>query len=48
MTVVGYNHKLGVLLDTIVDMIMKFEVREDRFAVIKVRCFFLFKVLLCV
>lgn len=36
MTVFGYNHKLRVLLDTIVDMIVNFEVRADRFAVIKV------------
>ncbi|XP_021724126.1 insulin-degrading enzyme-like 1, peroxisomal [Chenopodium quinoa] len=35
VTVTGYNHKLGILLDTIVDMIVKFEVRSDRFAVIK-------------
>lgn len=35
VTVSGYNHKLRVLLDTIVDMIVKFEVRADRFAVIK-------------
>ncbi|KMT15025.1 hypothetical protein BVRB_3g061500 [Beta vulgaris subsp. vulgaris] len=35
VTVFGYNHKLRVLLDTIVDMIVNFEVRADRFAVIK-------------
>ncbi|XP_057520818.1 insulin-degrading enzyme-like 1, peroxisomal [Amaranthus tricolor] len=35
VTVVGYNHKLRVLLDTIIDTIVKFEVRADRFAVIK-------------
>lgn len=35
VTVIGYNHKLGVLLNRIVDMIVKFEVKPDRFAVIK-------------
>jgi len=36
VTIVGYNHKLKLLLGTIVDKIVKFEVRPDRFAVIKV------------
>ncbi|KAJ4971806.1 hypothetical protein NE237_004905 [Protea cynaroides] len=33
--VVGYNHKMRILLDTIVGKIAQFEVKEDRFAVIK-------------
>lgn len=36
VTIVGYNHKLRILLDTIVDKIVKFEVRPDRFAITKV------------
>ncbi|KAL9232570.1 hypothetical protein vseg_007669 [Gypsophila vaccaria] len=35
VTVVGYNHKLRNLLDMVVDKIVKFEVKPDRFAVIK-------------
>ncbi|KAJ4937445.1 hypothetical protein NE237_014314 [Protea cynaroides] len=33
--VVGYNHKMRILLDTIVGKIAQFEVKEDRVAVIK-------------
>uniref|UniRef100_A0A5B7AH59 Putative zinc-metallopeptidase, peroxisomal n=1 Tax=Davidia involucrata TaxID=16924 RepID=A0A5B7AH59_DAVIN len=35
VTVVGYNHKLRILLETVVEKIAKFEVKADRFAVIK-------------
>ncbi|KAJ8437038.1 hypothetical protein Cgig2_025885 [Carnegiea gigantea] len=35
VTVFGYNDKLRILLDTIVGKIVKFEVKPDRFAVIK-------------
>ncbi|XP_012466863.1 insulin-degrading enzyme-like 1, peroxisomal isoform X4 [Gossypium raimondii] len=35
VTLVGYNHKLRILLETIVDKIAKFEVKPDRFSVIK-------------
>ncbi|XP_017640519.1 insulin-degrading enzyme-like 1, peroxisomal isoform X1 [Gossypium arboreum] len=35
VTLVGYNHKLRILLETIVNKIAKFEVRPDRFSVIK-------------
>ncbi|KAJ8449849.1 hypothetical protein Cgig2_001505 [Carnegiea gigantea] len=35
VSIVGYNHKLRILLDTIVDKIVKFEVRPDRFAITK-------------
>ncbi|TYJ49472.1 hypothetical protein E1A91_A01G135800v1 [Gossypium mustelinum] len=34
--VTGYNHKLRILLETIIDKIAKFEVKPDRFSVIKV------------
>ncbi|GKV32541.1 hypothetical protein SLEP1_g41137 [Rubroshorea leprosula] len=37
VTVVGYNHKLRILLDTVVDKIAKFEVKPDRFSIIKER-----------
>ncbi|GLT74479.1 hypothetical protein SLA2020_462740 [Shorea laevis] len=37
VTVVGYNHKLRILLETVVDKIAKFEVLPDRFSVIKER-----------
>ncbi|KAK1294015.1 Zinc-metallopeptidase, peroxisomal [Acorus calamus] len=33
--VVGYNHKMRLLLDTIIGKIMHFEVKADRFDVIK-------------
>ncbi|KAL0453102.1 UNVERIFIED_CONTAM: Insulin-degrading enzyme-like 1, peroxisomal [Sesamum latifolium] len=36
VTVVGYNHKLKILLETVVHRIANFEVKPDRFAVIKV------------
>lgn len=32
----GYNHKLRILLETIIDKVVKFEVKPDRFYVIKV------------
>ncbi|MBA0580733.1 hypothetical protein Gorai_022939, partial [Gossypium raimondii] len=35
VTLVGYNHKLRILLETIIDKIVKFEVKPDRFSVIK-------------
>ncbi|XP_057982106.1 insulin-degrading enzyme-like 1, peroxisomal [Malania oleifera] len=35
VTVVGYNHKLRLLLETIVDKIATFKVKPDRFSVIK-------------
>ncbi|KAK4404869.1 Insulin-degrading enzyme-like 1, peroxisomal [Sesamum angolense] len=35
VTVVGYNHKLKILLETVVHRIANFEVKPDRFAVIK-------------
>lgn len=35
VTVVGYNHKLTILLETVIQRIAKFEVKPDRFAVIK-------------
>ena len=34
--VAGYNHKLKILLDKIIDNIVSFRVNNDRFAVIKV------------
>ncbi|XP_073113934.1 insulin-degrading enzyme-like 1, peroxisomal isoform X1 [Elaeis guineensis] len=33
--VVGYNHKMSILLETIIGKIKQFEVKPDRFAVIK-------------
>lgn len=35
VTVVGYSHKLRILLETVVEIIAKFEVKPDRFSVIK-------------
>ncbi|XP_052172823.1 insulin-degrading enzyme-like 1, peroxisomal [Diospyros lotus] len=35
VTVVGYNHKLRILLETVIEKISKFEVKPERFAVIK-------------
>lgn len=35
VTVVGYNHKLRILLETVIEKIAKFEVKLDRFNVIK-------------
>lgn len=35
VTMVGYNHKLRTLLETVVDKIAKFKVNPDRFPVIK-------------
>ncbi|KAL3533783.1 hypothetical protein ACH5RR_007304, partial [Cinchona calisaya] len=35
VTVVGYNDKLRILLETVVEKIAKFEVKPDRFSVIK-------------
>lgn len=35
VVVVGYNHKMRILLETIVRKIQQFEVKPDRFAVIK-------------
>ncbi|GKV32544.1 hypothetical protein SLEP1_g41140 [Rubroshorea leprosula] len=37
VTLDGYNHKLRILLETVVDKIAKFEVKPDRFSVIKER-----------
>lgn len=34
---VGYNHKLRILVETVIEKIAKFEVKPERFAVIKVR-----------
>jgi len=36
VTLFGYNHKLRILLETIVEKIAAFEVKTDRFSVIKV------------
>lgn len=36
MTLAGYNHKLRILLETVVEKIASFEVKADRFSVIKV------------
>lgn len=36
MTLVGYNHKLVILLETVIQRLANFEVKPDRFAVIKV------------
>lgn len=35
VTVVGYNHKLKILLETVIEKIANFEVKPDRFSVIK-------------
>ncbi|XVE95949.1 hypothetical protein REPUB_Repub02eG0179500 [Reevesia pubescens] len=35
VTLVGYNHKLRILLETVVNKIANFEVKPDRFSVIK-------------
>ncbi|KAI0511369.1 hypothetical protein KFK09_011999 [Dendrobium nobile] len=35
VTVVGYNHKMQSLLETVIDKIKNFEVKGDRFSVIK-------------
>ncbi|XWS66351.1 hypothetical protein CRYUN_Cryun05aG0191800 [Craigia yunnanensis] len=35
VTLVGYNHKLRILLETVIDKIANFEVKPDRFSVIK-------------
>ncbi|KAL3637238.1 Insulin-degrading enzyme-like 1, peroxisomal [Castilleja foliolosa] len=35
VTVLGYNHKLKILLDTVINQIANFEVKPERFAVIK-------------
>ncbi|XP_068308397.1 insulin-degrading enzyme-like 1, peroxisomal isoform X2 [Pyrus communis] len=35
VTLVGYNHKLRILLETVVEKIATFKVKSDRFAVIK-------------
>ncbi|KAI5062806.1 hypothetical protein GOP47_0021353 [Adiantum capillus-veneris] len=37
VSVSGYNHKITSLLDTIIDRIIKFQVIEDRFLVVKER-----------
>lgn len=36
VTLVGYNHKLRILLETVVEKIASFKVKADRFSVIKV------------
>lgn len=36
LTLLGYNHKLRILLETVVGKIANFEVKPDRFSVIKV------------
>ncbi|KAL2535058.1 Zinc-metallopeptidase [Abeliophyllum distichum] len=35
VTVLGYNHKLKILLETVIERIERFEVKPDRFSVIK-------------
>ncbi|KAL0720420.1 hypothetical protein Bca4012_035019 [Brassica carinata] len=35
LTLLGYNHKLRILLETVIEKIANFEVKPDRFAVIK-------------
>jgi len=35
VTIVGYNHKMRILLEKILEKIVHFEVKEDRFSVIK-------------
>ncbi|XP_011048053.1 PREDICTED: zinc-metallopeptidase, peroxisomal isoform X2 [Populus euphratica] len=35
VTVVGYNHKLRILLDTVIEKISNFKVKPERFSVIK-------------
>ncbi|KAI8562238.1 hypothetical protein RHMOL_Rhmol03G0019100 [Rhododendron molle] len=35
VTVVGYNHKLRILVETVIEKMAKFEVKPERFAVIK-------------
>lgn len=35
VTVVGYNHKLRILLETVIEKISNFKVKPDRFSVIK-------------
>lgn len=35
VTVIGYNHKLRILLETVIQKIANFEVKPDRFSVIK-------------
>lgn len=35
VTLVGYNHKLSILLETVVEKIANFKVKADRFSVIK-------------
>lgn len=35
VTLVGYNHKLRILLETVIEKIANFEVKPDRFSVIK-------------
>nr|XP_027070779.1 insulin-degrading enzyme-like 1, peroxisomal isoform X1 [Coffea arabica] len=35
VTLVGYNHKMRILLETIIEGIAKFEVKPDRFSVMK-------------
>ncbi|EEF30307.1 insulin-degrading enzyme-like 1, peroxisomal [Ricinus communis] len=35
VTLVGYNHKLKILLETVIEKIAKFKVNPDRFSVIK-------------
>ncbi|XP_028553787.1 insulin-degrading enzyme-like 1, peroxisomal [Dendrobium catenatum] len=40
VTVFGYNHKMQSLLETVIDKIKNFEVKADRFSVIKVFVFF--------
>lgn len=34
--VAGYNHKLNILMDKTIDKIVSFQVKKDRFAVVKV------------
>ncbi|CAK7342586.1 unnamed protein product [Dovyalis caffra] len=36
VTVVGYNHKLWILLETVIETMVNFKVKPDRFSVIKV------------
>lgn len=39
VTVSGYNHKMRILLEKVIDRITNFKVEPDRFFVIKVRVY---------
>ena len=42
VSVSGYNHKIAILLEKIIERIVNFEVKEDRFLVVKVRQAFVY------